>query len=66
MATAKKISYTDCLKELEEILAKLESEDISLEELSPLVKKAALIIERCKQQLFDTDAEIQQMLDNIN
>jgi exodeoxyribonuclease VII small subunit len=66
MATAKKISYTDSLKELEEILAKLESQDISLEELSPLVKKASLIIDRCKQQLFDTDTEIQQMLDDIN
>lgn len=66
MATAKKISYTDSLKEFEEILARLESEDISLEELSPLVKKASLIIQRCKQQLFDTDTEIQQMLDDLN
>jgi exodeoxyribonuclease VII small subunit len=66
MATAKKISYTDSLKELEEILKRLDSEDITLEELSPLVKKASLIIERCKQQLFDTDTEIQQMLDDLN
>ncbi len=66
MATAKKISYTDSLKELEEILVRLDSEDIPLEELSPLVKKASLIIERCKQQLFDTDTEIQQMLDDLN
>lgn len=66
MATAKKISYTDSLKGLEEILTRLESEDIALEELSPLVKKASLIIQRCKQQLLDTDTEIQQMLDDLN
>lgn len=64
MAT-KKQTYSESLKELDEILQKLETEDINLEELSPLVKKAAIIIERCKSQLLETDLDIQQMLDNL-
>lgn len=65
MAAAKKISYTESLNELEVILGRLEKEDIPLEELSPLVQKASLIIKRCKQQLFETDTEIQQVLDEL-
>lgn len=62
MAALKKQSYSDSLLELEKILKQLENEDISLEELSPLVKKATALIQKCREQLFETDAEIQQIL----
>ena len=65
MSTQKKISYSESIKELEVILNQLEKSDIALEELAPMVKKASAIIQQCKQQLFDTDAEIQKLLDDI-
>jgi len=65
MSASKKISYTESLAELDEILKKLDNVEMPLEELSPLVKRASSIIERCKQQLFEVDAEIQQMLDEL-
>ncbi len=65
MSAAKKISYTESLVELDEILKKLDNTEMPLEELSPLVKRASLIIQRCKQQLFEVDTEIQQMLDEL-
>jgi exodeoxyribonuclease VII small subunit len=65
MATSKKQNYSEMLQELDDILKHLDKEDIALEELSPLVKRAAAIIQKCKAQLFETDAEIQQMLDAL-
>jgi len=66
MATTKKNNYSESIKELESIIEHLEKNDIALEELTPVVKKATAIIQSCKQQLFETDAEIQKLLDDIN
>jgi exodeoxyribonuclease VII small subunit len=61
----KKATYSESVKELEDILAKLENNDVALEDLAPTIKKASEIIKRCKQQLFDTDTEIKKLLDDI-
>jgi exodeoxyribonuclease VII small subunit len=63
--TTKKLSYSESVSELEQILNKLEKNDVPLEELTPLIKRASELIQLCKSKLHEMDGEIQQLLDDI-
>ena len=59
------ISYTEAIKQIEEILKKIESEELDVDELSDKVKKAADLLKLCKSKLHDTEEEIQKILDDM-
>lgn len=60
------ITYAKAIKQIEEILAKIENEELDVDELSVNVKKAADLLKICKSKLHDTEEEIQKILDEIN
>jgi exodeoxyribonuclease VII small subunit len=60
------ISYSRAIKEIEEILRKIESEELDVDQLSAGVKKAADLLKICKSKLRDTEQEIQKILDDID
>ena len=60
------ISYAKAIKQIEEILAKIENEELDVDELTANVKKAADLLKMCKAKLHDTEKEIQKILDEIN
>jgi exodeoxyribonuclease VII small subunit len=60
------ISYAKAIKQIEEILAKIENEELDVDELTSNVKKAADLLKICKAKLHDTEEEIQKILDEIN
>jgi exodeoxyribonuclease VII small subunit len=60
------ISYAKAIKQIEEILAKIENEELDVDELTSNVKKAAALLKICKAKLHDTEEEIQKILDEIN
>lgn len=62
----KEKSYTDSIKELEEILERIESGDLDVDVLSSEVKKASELIKNCKEKLYKTDEEIKKILDKID
>ncbi|MFA5419034.1 MAG: exodeoxyribonuclease VII small subunit, partial [Bacteroidales bacterium] len=62
----KKIPYTEALLELEEIVTQIENEEISVDELSEKVKRAALLIKSCKETLRTTEEEVAQILKELN
>lgn len=64
MAT-KKFSYKDALEEIESIVQKIETEDIEVDELSQLVKKAANLIKQCKTKLRDTSNELEDIIEKL-
>jgi exodeoxyribonuclease VII small subunit len=60
------ISYAGAIKQIEEILAKIENEELDVDELAANVKKAADLLKICKAKLHDTEKEIQKILDDID
>jgi exodeoxyribonuclease VII small subunit len=60
------ISYAKAIKEIEEILQKIENEELDVDELGASVKKAADLLKICKSKLHDTEEEIQKILDDMD
>lgn len=63
--TNKSKNYSESIKELEEIVKSVENESLDLDELSKKVKRATELIKICKKKLFQTDAEIEKILESI-
>lgn len=61
MAKKKSISYTDAIKELEQILENLRSGKVEISDLPPTVKRANELVEECRRQLMKTRAEIENI-----
>lgn len=57
-----KLNYDKAYKELQSILGKIQSDDVSIEKLSEYVKKAKELSDFCKIRL----REIEKDLENIN
>ncbi len=62
----KKLTYEKAIAELEEIVNKIESEEISVDELSEKVKRASELIKICKAKLFSTEEEVNKILKEIS
>ena len=54
----KKISYQKAMKELKSIVAQLQKEAISIDDLSAKTKRAAELILYCKKKLRTTEEEL--------
>jgi len=57
-----KIPYKEMVTELEQILRKLENNELDMDDLENKVKRAVQLIEMCKERLFDTGASIEKIL----
>lgn len=58
----KEFSYSKALKELEEILAEIETDEPDLDVLSSKVRRATFLIKECKTRLRKTSEEIDSIL----
>lgn len=64
---AKKLfNYKKALEEIEAIVQKIESEEIEVDELSAMVKKAADLIKQCKTKLKDTGSELEGIIEQLD
>ena len=61
----KKTNYSEAIEELENIVAEIENEDISVDQLSDKVKRASELIRICRNVLFKTEAEVNSILKEI-
>ncbi|MBI4645472.1 MAG: exodeoxyribonuclease VII small subunit [Bacteroidia bacterium] len=61
----KKISYNEAIKEIEEILARIENEELDVDELSGKVQRISYLIGICKEKLFNTEKEIENIISKI-
>jgi exodeoxyribonuclease VII small subunit len=64
MAT-KKTSYNEAFSELQDILTKIESGEPDVDSLTEMVKKAAELIKLCKSKLYETESEIEKILEDL-
>jgi len=58
----KEFTYSEALKELEEILSEIETDAPDLDLLSAKVKRATFLIKECKTRLRKTSEEIDSIL----
>lgn len=65
MAT-KKVTYKEAITEIEEILEKIENEELDVDELAEQVNRVSALITICKDKLHKTEAEVEKILKDMN
>jgi exodeoxyribonuclease VII small subunit len=60
--TTKKISYNEAMTEIEEILDKIENEELDVDELAEKVKRVSVLLKICKDKLQKTNEQVEQVL----
>ena len=58
------IKYEEALRELEEIVSRLENDEMDIDSLSTELKKAQKLIKQCKDVLEKTEQDVKSILDN--
>ena len=61
MAT-KKVTYNEAISEIEEILEKIENEELDVDELADKVKRVSVLLKICKDKLLKTNEQVEQIL----
>lgn len=62
----KKLSYKEAMAEIEDIVAKLEDNQLDVDELSGKVKRVSELIAYCKSKLHETEEEVEKILKSID
>ncbi len=58
-------NYTDAFRELQTLVSEIENGEISVDLLSQKVKRAAELIQFCKRKLTHTEADVNQILKEL-
>lgn len=61
----KEQTYGEAMQQLQDIMYRIENDELSVDILLEEVKKAAVLIKECKDKLYKTNEEIQKILDKI-
>ena len=59
-------TYSEAITEIEEILQKIESGELDVDELTDKVKRVAYLLETCKKKLKTTESEIQKVIEGLD
>mgnify|MGYP001558532683 FL=1 len=57
--------YNKAIKRLEEIVSKIENEEIDVDELSEKVKEAVELITTCKERIEKAEMEVKRVVDDL-
>lgn len=60
------LKYTAAFEELQQIVSEIEEGQISVDELSEKVKRAALLIKICKTKLSSTEEDVNKILKELD
>ena len=59
---ANKVTYGAAMAEIEEILEKIEGEELDVDELAEKVKRVSVLLKSCKDMLQKTNDQVEQIL----
>ena len=62
--TKTEMKYEDALRQIEEIVEKLENNELDIDTMSEQLKTAQKLIKLCKDKLTKTDEEIKKILES--
>ena len=60
----KAMSYEQAIQQLDEIVRQIETGELGIDQLTVQLKRAQELITFCRDTLYKTDEEIQQLLQN--
>ena len=60
--TTKKVSYNEAMAEIEDILEKIENEELDVDNLAEKVKRVSVLLKICKDKLLQTNEEVEKIL----
>lgn len=60
------VKYGKSIKKLEEIIEKIENEEIDVDELSEKVKEAVSLIKTCKNKIEKAEMEVKKAVDGFD
>jgi len=66
MAKKIEISYNNAIAEIEEIIEQIENQELDVDNLSEKIKRVSILLKICKDKLFETEKEVENILKNIN
>ncbi|HRZ42136.1 MAG TPA: exodeoxyribonuclease VII small subunit [Bacteroidales bacterium] len=66
MTKETKPRYQEAFAELERIVREIESEAVDVDQLAAKVKRASELIKICREKLTATEADVQEILKEIN
>lgn len=61
-----KLTYKEAMNEIENIVSKLEGNQLDIDELSEKVKRVSQLIAYCKSKLHKTEEEVEKILKSID
>lgn len=59
------IGYTEAYNELQEIVQEMENSQISIDDLDKRIKRASVLLKICKEKLYTTEKNVQEILQEI-
>ncbi len=59
------ISYTAAHQELQDIVSEMENSEITIDELDTKIKRASELLKICKDKLYTTEKNVQDILEEI-
>lgn len=62
----KEIKYEEAVAQLEDIVDKMENDELDIDQLSDQLKRAKELVKLCKDKLTKTDEEIKKLLSEDN
>ena len=62
--TEAKVSYSESIEEIEEILSRIEQGDLDVDELTENVQRVTSLLKLCRKKLRTTEGEINKILEN--
>ncbi len=62
MNNKKTVTYNEAMAEVEEILEKIENEELDVDELAEKVKRVSVLLKICKDKLLKTNEQVEQIL----
>ncbi|MEA1896242.1 MAG: exodeoxyribonuclease VII small subunit [Bacteroidota bacterium] len=62
----KELKYGEAMQEMEEILSRIENEELDVDELSSTVKRVSFLVKVCRDKLYKTEAEVEKILKEMN
>jgi len=60
------VKYNKSIQKLEEIIEKIENEEIDVDELSASVKEAVSLIKTCKNKIEKAEMEVKKVVDGFD
>jgi exodeoxyribonuclease VII small subunit len=62
MNTKKVVTYNEAMAEVEEILEKIENEELDVDDLAEKVKRVSVLLKICKDKLLKTNEQVELIL----